>query len=313
MIGATLGGRPLLSRLECGVRARRQARRFVPVGPGGAALRFVFCGAALLAALLFAGPARSAAPQVPTPPAPKPVRTTTYSGDVELKVIVHEWRTAGVRRRVFVLLPPDYTESGTRRYPVLYALDGQDLFDAALAAGKEEWTLDEILARQPEGLQEMLVVAVETAGDVHELSPPGAEAQAHGDSLLDFLVDTVRPFVESTYPVRTGRGNATLLGLGRSALFATWAAWVRADLFGGAIALDCPDLDATSVAWTAAPPRGGRPWFWYEQRATEKARPSSTDVIAALSRQAEVQVVVAGTQSNRTLRLLTALRAWSQH
>jgi hypothetical protein len=36
-------------------------------------------------------------------------------------------------------------------------------------------------------------------------------------------------------------------------------------------------------------------------------------VIAALSRQAEVQVVVAGTQSSRTLRLLTALRAWSQH
>ena len=304
----------MLPRLECGGRARERARRCPPLRRGGAAIGFLLCsGAGLLALPLAAGTARCAAAQAPSTAVPKPVRTTTYSGEVELRVIVHEWRTAGGRRRVFVLLPPDFTETGTRRYPVLYALDGQDLFDPALAAGKDEWTLDEILARHPEGLQEMLVVAIETAGDVNELSPPGAEAQARGDSLLDFLVDTVRPFVESTYPVRTGRGNAVLLGLGHSALFATWAAWVRGDLFGAAIALDCPDLDATSVAWTATPPRVGRPWLWYEQRATEKARPSSTDLVAALSRHAEVKVVVAGTQSNRTLRLLTALRAWSQH
>ena len=158
----------------------------------------------------------------------------------------------------------------------------------------------------------MFVVAVETARDVHALAPPGAEPQARGESLLAFLADTVQPFVESAYPLRTGRDSAMLLGLAAAPSFAAWAAWCRADRFGGAIVLDCPDLDAPSVAWTAAPPPGGRPWYWFEQRGMDKARPSSTDLVAALMRHADVQVVVAGAQSNRTLRLLAALRAWPQ-
>ena len=49
-------------------------------------------------------------------------------------------------RRVWVWLPPGYDDDPGRRYPVLYLLDGQNVFDAATSfAG--EWEVDESLAR----------------------------------------------------------------------------------------------------------------------------------------------------------------------
>jgi len=247
------------------------------------------------------------------PAAPGDVSTKAYTGSVDGTLVVHEGFAAGKAkaRRLFVLLPPTYAAQPERRYPVLYALDAQDLFDGALASGGEEWTLDEILARRPEGLREMLVVGIAAGPDaVHEHAPPGSEAEARGDALLALLTDEVRPFIESTYRVLAERESRLLLGLGGSALFALYGAWQRADLFAGAIALDCPDVDAQSAAWSATPPRGGRPWLWFEQRASEKPRASSTGFVAALQAHADVQVVVTGPESNRTLRLLSALRAW---
>ena len=157
----------------------------------------------------------------------------------------------------------------------------------------------------------MLVVGIASSTDaVLEHAPPGSTPQARGDILLALLTDEIRPFIESTYRVFDEREGKLVLGLGGSALFAMYAAWQRADLFAGAIALDCPDVDSQSAAWSATPPRGGRPWLWFEQRASEKPRASSTGFVAALQAHADVQVVVTGPESNRTLRLLSALRAW---
>ncbi len=253
----------------------------------------------------------AAAPAKPVEPGG--VRTEAYAGSVDGTLIVHEGFASGKAkpRRVFVLLPPTYAEQPDRHYPALYSLDAQDLFDGALASGGEEWTLDEILARRPAGVPEMLVVGIAASADaVHEHAPPGSEPHARGDSLLAVLTDEIRPFIESTYRVRAERESRLLLGLGGSALFALYAAWQRADLFAGAIAVDCPDVDSQSAAWSATPPRGGRPWLWFEQRASEKPRASSTSFVAALQAHADVQVVVTGPENNRTLRLLSALRAW---
>src|SRR5688500_12225603 len=63
----------------------------------------------------------------------------------------------GSARRLRVYLPPDYA-TGTRRYPVLYMFDGQNLFDDATSyAG--EWGVDEsmdALARE-EGFAAIVV------------------------------------------------------------------------------------------------------------------------------------------------------------
>jgi len=47
-------------------------------------------------------------------------------------------------RDVWVCLPRDYDASAAR-YPVLYAQDGQNLFDEATAFGGNEWGIDETI------------------------------------------------------------------------------------------------------------------------------------------------------------------------
>ena len=52
----------------------------------------------------------------------------------------------GNSRSITVYLPPSYASEKSRRYPVLYAQDGQNLFDRRTAFLGREWELDETLA-----------------------------------------------------------------------------------------------------------------------------------------------------------------------
>ena len=47
------------------------------------------------------------------------------------------------QRDIWVYLPPGYRRSTSRRYPVFYLHDGQNVFDAATAFGGTEWNADE--------------------------------------------------------------------------------------------------------------------------------------------------------------------------
>jgi hypothetical protein len=212
--------------------------------------------------------------------------------DVEGTVVEHAGfvsEVLGDTLELHVYLPPSYGALSSRRYPVLYALDGQNLFDDALAAGGEEWTLDEILELEPAGIPELLVVGVIAgANAVRDLTPPGSAPGARGDLYLDFLTEELMPFIDEGY--RT-RGDAMIMGHAR------------------ALALDVPDVDATTTAWTETRPEGGRPWIWLEQSAAEKARPSTTELLANLQQHADVRFIVSGAQASRSARIVAALRA----
>ncbi|MFZ9935405.1 MAG: alpha/beta hydrolase-fold protein, partial [Arenimonas sp.] len=71
----------------------------------------------------------------------------------------------GVDRTVRVYLPPDYADCKDCRYPVVYFMDGQNVFDAATSyAG--EWGADEVL----DGLHEkhglaVIAVAIDHGGE----------------------------------------------------------------------------------------------------------------------------------------------------
>ncbi|UCE03370.1 MAG: hypothetical protein JSW67_04040 [Candidatus Latescibacterota bacterium] len=230
--------------------------------------------------------------------------------DVAGTVVVHAGFLSDVlgdTLELHVYLPPSYAASSSRRHPVLYALDGQNLFDDALAAGGEEWTLDEILELEPAGIPELLVVGVIAGPNaVRDLAPPGSTPGARGDLYLEFLAEELMPFIDESY--RT-RGDAVIMGHARSAVLSMYAIWRRPALFEAALALDVPDVDATTTAWTQARPQGGRPWIWFEQVAAEKARPSTTELLANLQRHAEVRFIISGAQASRSARIVAALRA----
>ena len=92
---------------------------------------------------------------------------STASGDLRLHQLTS--RIFGNTRTIRVLLPPGYDapENASRRYPVLYMLDGQNLFDACLSdVSHQEWAMDETVHRLTNDgkLPPLIVVGVDHAG-----------------------------------------------------------------------------------------------------------------------------------------------------
>ncbi len=124
------------------------------------------------------------------------------------------------KRRISVLLPWDYYQSG-RRYPVLYLQDGQNLFEDDAPYGT--WGVDKQLARLAEkGKGSFILVAIDHGGDerIREFMP--YEHQKWGEGLgMDyarFLAETLKPYIDAhfrTLPDRehTGIGGSSMGGL----------------------------------------------------------------------------------------------------
>ena len=141
-------------------------------------------------------------------------------------------------RRVWVYLPPGY-EGSTRRYPVLYLQDGQNIFDQYTSfAG--EWGVDETLdalAASGHDLGGCLVVAVDNGGRhrLDEYSPwrnKRTQRGGEGAQYVDFLVNTLKPYIDHHYRTQTGRDSTGVAGSSMGGLLATYAALRYPAVFG---------------------------------------------------------------------------------
>ena len=142
----------------------------------------------------------------------------------------------GRTRRVWLYLPPGYATSG-RRYPVLYMQDGQNVFDAATSfAG--EWGVDEALnqlATNGQDLTGCIVVAVDNGPNRLDEYSPWNNPQyggGQGDLYVDFLVQTLKPYVDTNYRTLPGRENTGIGGSSMGGLIATYAALREPAVFG---------------------------------------------------------------------------------
>jgi len=135
----------------------------------------------------------------------------------------------GRTRRVWIYLPNGYASS-TRRYPVLYMQDGQNVFDN-LTAFAGEWGVDEALNQLQASGQDptgCIVVAVDNGGTARldEYSPWNNPQYGggQGDQYVDFLVQTLKPYIDQNYRTLTTRENTGIAGSSMGALIATYAA-----------------------------------------------------------------------------------------
>ena len=142
----------------------------------------------------------------------------------------------GNKRDLVVYLPPSYQQTA-RRYPVIYMMDGQNLFDEQTAhAG--EWQVDETMAQLAAEGVEAIIVGVANGGDrrTDEYCPfpihgdGGGQANRFGQ----FVVETVMPAVASQFRVTRARADTFLFGSSLGALFSLYLLHERPDLFGGA-------------------------------------------------------------------------------
>jgi predicted alpha/beta superfamily hydrolase len=145
----------------------------------------------------------------------------------------------GVERTVRVYLPRGYTNCEGCRYPVIYFMDGQNVFDAATSyAG--EWGADEVLddLLQKHDLA-VIAVAIDHGNEarMQELSVwENAEfAPAKGDAFLADLINIVKPAIDARYRTRPAAASTTIIGSSMGGLMAHAALLRRPDVFGGAI------------------------------------------------------------------------------
>lgn len=141
-------------------------------------------------------------------------------------------------RRISIYLPNDYATS-SKHYPVLYMQDGQNLFDAATSfAG--EWEADETLhdLQAAEGDYGAIVVGIDNGGALRldEYSPwiNANYGGGDGDEYVDFLVQTLKPYIDSTYRTLPDREHTGIMGSSMGGLISFYAALQYQDVFGRA-------------------------------------------------------------------------------
>ncbi len=141
-------------------------------------------------------------------------------------------------RRVWVYLPPGYEKEPDRRYPVLYMMDGQNIFDNATGfAG--EWRVDETLEELiPSGkVAPLIVVAVANGSDkrTKEYTPwysSDHEAGGGGGKHLKKWIKVLLPHINANYRTLTGPENTGLAGSSLGGLMTMYAAYTHPDVFG---------------------------------------------------------------------------------
>lgn len=133
----------------------------------------------------------------------------------------------GNRRDVLLYLPPGYRRTRTRRFPVLYLQDGQNVFDAATAFGGVEWGADETAERliTQNLIEPLIIVAIANVGEarLHEYTPTRGRIEEgkrkRSKGLLRqygrFLINELKPFIDANYRTLT---EADATGLGGSSL-----------------------------------------------------------------------------------------------
>lgn len=126
---------------------------------------------------------------------------------------------------ILVYRPPGYKDDRTRRYPVLYMHDGQNVFDKVTSATGQEWCMDETAQRLIEAgaIEPLLIVGVYNAGEkrIDEYTPsPDARKNMGGkaDGYARMLVQEIKPFIDRRYRTlrsapNTGLGGSSLGGL----------------------------------------------------------------------------------------------------
>ncbi|MCU0687576.1 MAG: alpha/beta hydrolase-fold protein, partial [Polyangiaceae bacterium] len=143
--------------------------------------------------------------------------------------------------RYEVLLPPSYLEQETKRYPVIYALDGQSLWSTS-ADPYGVWGLETIVEGlyELDAMSEAIIVGIHTAERRLERLSPIADPKyggGEGPEFLQAIIEGLMPRVCAEYRCRGGSEDTALLGSSMGGLFSFFAAWTRPDVFGKAACL----------------------------------------------------------------------------
>ena len=200
-------------------------------------------------------------------------------------------------QRLTIWLPPGY-DGDTRRYPVVYMHDAQNLFDPAKSGFNKVWAADKaMLAAMATGkVAPHIIVGIWAPGaaryrqflpqDVYRAAPAAVRAQMDAmaggpvvsQAYLDWIAGPLKHWVDTTWRTRPGRDDTAIVGSSMGGLMSCYAFLDRPAVFGraGCISSHWPAVDPRAVAaentalaavwdhWFAdhlGAPDGRRVWF----------------------------------------------------
>lgn len=181
-------------------------------------------------------------------------------------------------RHVDIWLPEGFRPDGS--HAVLYMHDGQMLFDPAITWNRQSWQVHTTATRlmQAQQVRPFIVVGIWSSGSsrfaeyypqgfLQHLPPgPGRQSleqaglgqQPRSDPYLRFLVDELRPAVESRLGTATGLSNTFMAGASLGGMISLYGLCRYPQVFGGVAALSThwlgslmpgDDMPAPALAW----------------------------------------------------------------
>ena len=152
-------------------------------------------------------------------------------------------------RTIRVWTPEDYDPSV--KYDVIYMHDGQNLFDASLTWNHQEWGVDEVISGLIKNgeIRPCIVVGIDNTSLRYEEYYPSAicddvpegvlpeDFKPLGDEYLRFVVEEVKPWVDSLYSTIGDPSHTFVMGSSCGGLISSYALCEYPEVFGGAACL----------------------------------------------------------------------------
>lgn len=172
------------------------------------------------------------------------------------QVIRHEVSSPelGETMTVDVWVPEGYEPDGTQRYTVLYMHDGQNLYDATTTWNGQSWEMDRTAGRMIAGeeIEPLIIVGIQSDPErrIAQLMPEDAVAGEAlsllreekgiqdigivGNRYADFVVSTLKPFIDANYRTLTDRDHTAVMGSSMGGLMSLYLICRYPEIFGKA-------------------------------------------------------------------------------
>jgi predicted alpha/beta superfamily hydrolase len=146
----------------------------------------------------------------------------------------------GETRRVTLYLPAGYDRLTSRRYPVIYLSDGQNLFDESAFFGG--WQVDRAVEETSGSgrARQVIVVGVDNTPDrIRDYTPTPDPHYGGGgaDRYLDFIEHELKPWIDTALRTEAGPDETCIGGSSLGGLLALHAGLTRPWVFGRVLSM----------------------------------------------------------------------------
>ncbi len=211
---------------------------------------------------------------------------------IEKEFLIPQLNT--INHKIWVYLPLNYTKT-SKKYPVIYMHDGQNLFDNAtsyIGEWEVDETLNELFKKTGKGF---IVVGIENGNEerINEYTPWENEKYGggKGEIYIDFLVNTLKPYIDATYRTKKQAKHTALIGSSLGGLISYYGGLKYPTVFG--------KIGALSTSF----------WFSNKVEVFTKAYGNTSKIKLYLYVGGkEGEEMVAGTENTKKLLLKTGFK-----